>query len=412
MAKKINTPILIFNGLVRENHPLAILKNKINWSNIKNECTYKESSRGRKGFGLEFHLGAAILKHTFNFSDDRLAQAIIETPVHQYFCGFSSFQQNLKINPTTFVKFRKKFGADNFDILFKESITINGEEAVEENVIQDTTVANKDITYPTDSKLALHIYDNLLKIKRDTDIKLKDMYRNDIDDIKRTIRFENNKTNSEKVKKAKKTLNTIVKRMVRDVERNLEKSGYLEEYKDELDLYTRVLNQTKNSKNKIYSLEEVDIYCVAKGKAGVPYEYGFKVGIAIGEENTVILGNHCCKKNIHDSKVAPEVLDHVELMTGTRPKNSFQDRGFAGALDHKGTNMICLDIPSKDISDALKEEKRFHFRRRSAVEAIISHLKLYFRLGRDFLKGFEGSNINLKLACIGYNVSKFLRKIR
>ena len=138
MAKKINTPILIFNGLVRENHPLAILKNKINWSNIKNECTYKESSVGRKGFGLEFHLGAAILKHMYNFSDDRLAKAIIETPVYQYFCGLSSFEPNLKINPTTFVKFRKKFGEDNFDILFKELIASNDVKAVEENVIQNT----------------------------------------------------------------------------------------------------------------------------------------------------------------------------------------------------------------------------------------------------------------------------------
>ena len=289
---------------------------------------------------------------------------------------------------------------------------IHGDEAIEENVIQDTTVENKDITFPTDSKLALVIYDHLMKIKNDTNIKLKDMYRNDIEDIKRTIRFENNKTNGKNVEKAKKSLNTIVKRILRDVERNLEKSGYLDEYKDTLELYKQVLNQTKNSKNKIYSLDESDVYCIAKGKAGVPYEFGFKVGIAIGVENTVILGNHCCKKNIHDSKVAPEVLDHVESITGRRPKNSFQDRGFKGAKDDKGTEMICPDIPSKEVPSSIKEEKKYFFRRRSAVEGIISHLKLYHRLGRDFLKGFDGANINLKLSCIGYNASKFMNKVK
>ena len=410
MSNNINESGLIFNGLVKANDPLVMLKNKLNFEKIKNECINKKttSTRGRKGYGLDFHIAAHILKYTYNLSDDRLAEDIAQKPVFQYFCGFPSFDPNLKINPTTFSKFRKRFGADNFDIIFRESIIINGPKAIEKNVIQDTTVENKDISFPTDTNLILDIYEMIIKIKYATGIRLRDLYSNDIAELKRTIRFGYNKKSVDKCNKAKIKLKTTVKKLLRDLERSLQRAGYYEEYKDSIELFGKVLNQTRDSKNKIYSLEEQDVYCVAKGKVNCKYEYGFKVGIAIGEENTVILGNICCKENIHDSKIAPQVLDHVESMVGVRPENSYQDRGFRGAEDPKGTIMHFPDNPCLKDSPEIVASKIYHFKRRSAIEAVISNLKRFHGLGRDYLKGYYGSNINLKSACIGYNVSKFL----
>ena len=126
-----NTQGLIFGGLVRSNHPLAILKNKINLTKIKNECTYEESTKGRKGLGLEFHLAAEILKYVYKLSDSQLTQNISDIPAYQYFCGFSSFDPNRIIHSTTFVKFRKRFGESNFDILFKEIVMINDIKVME-----------------------------------------------------------------------------------------------------------------------------------------------------------------------------------------------------------------------------------------------------------------------------------------
>jgi IS5 family transposase len=40
---------------------------------------------------------------------------------------------------------------------------------------------------------------------------------------------------------------------------------------------------------------------------------------------------------------------------------------------------------------------RRRFRRRAAIEALISHLKQDFRLLRCFLKGFQGDQLNLML---------------
>jgi IS5 family transposase len=50
-------------------------------------------------------------------------------------------------------------------------------------------------------------------------------------------------------------------------------------------------------------------------------------------------------------------------------------------------------------------------KRRSAIEASISHLKRYYRLGRNYLKGKIGDIINPILASIGYNFAKILRHL-
>jgi len=65
-----------------------------------------------------------------------------------------------------------------------------------------------------------------------------------------------------KANSAKRKLKTIAGRVVRELERNVTDS----KYDKELLIYKSVLSQTKTSKNKIYSLHEPEVYCIAKGK--------------------------------------------------------------------------------------------------------------------------------------------------
>lgn len=52
---------------------------------------------------------------------------------------------------------------------------------------------------------------------------------------------------------------------------------------------------------------------------------------------------------------------------------------------------------------------RARFRRRAAIEPVISHLKHQYRLMRCFLKGFVGDQVNLLLAAAAWNLKKWLR---
>ncbi len=56
----------------------------------------------------------------------------------------------------------------------------------------------------------------------------------------------------------------------------------------------------------------------------------------------------------------------------------------------------------------LKASVRRWIKRRSAIEAVIGHAKTDGRLGRNYLHGREGDNINAILSGCGYNMRKLL----
>ena len=62
----------------------------------------------------------------------------------------------------------------------------------------------------------------------------------------------------------------------------------------------------------------------------------------------------------------------------------------------------------RGITPTIKKE----LRRRSAVKAVIGHLKTDGRLGRNFLKGRDGDKINAFLAGAGYNYRLDFRWLR
>ena len=53
--------------------------------------------------------------------------------------------------------------------------------------------------------------------------------------------------------------------------------------------------------------------------------------------------------------------------------------------------------------------KRERLRRKSDIKAVIGHAKTDGRLGRNFLRGREGGNINAILSGCGYNMRKLLK---
>lgn len=56
----------------------------------------------------------------------------------------------------------------------------------------------------------------------------------------------------------------------------------------------------------------------------------------------------------------------------------------------------------------LSLKQRCHVRRRSAIEAVISHMKRGCRMGRNFLKGALGDRINAVFAAAAFNFRKLL----
>ena len=84
----------------------------------------------------------------------------VENPYWQAFCGFQYMQHNAPIYPSSLSRWRNRVGAERFELLLKVVIeTALKMKALKPGDLKkinvDTTVQQKAIAFPTDSRLYL-----------------------------------------------------------------------------------------------------------------------------------------------------------------------------------------------------------------------------------------------------------------
>lgn len=223
-------------------------------------------------------------------------------------------------------------------------------------------------------------------------------------------RFASHPKNRKKARHAVKRLKTISGRLLREIQRkmSLEQLG---NYADKMSLYQRMLEQKRGDKNKLYSLHEPHIYCMSKGKAHQRYEFGTKASITTTRDSSIIIGALAFEKNMFDGHTVPGVLAQIKRLIDRVPAVGIADRGYRGKSKINDTQIVTPKPPRKNASDDAKSLARRRFRRRAGIEPVIGHLKSDHRLKRNFLKGFEGDQINLLMAAAAFNFKKWLREV-
>ena len=76
--------------------------------------TAMSSELGRPCKDARLVIGAVILKHKLNLSDEETVLQIQENPYLQYFVGFSRYKDEQPFAPSLLVEIRKRMGADVF----------------------------------------------------------------------------------------------------------------------------------------------------------------------------------------------------------------------------------------------------------------------------------------------------------
>lgn len=109
-------------------------------------------------------------------------------------------------------------------------------------------------------------------------------------------------------RKDQRRLRTIAGTFLRELERKLS-PAVRQEQKAAFALYRRVLGQKRQDSEKIYSLHEAHVYCIAKGKEHKKYEFGTKASLAIIKTHGVIVAAVAHQTNQDDGHTLPEVLD-------------------------------------------------------------------------------------------------------
>ena len=405
--KKPTAQLGLFHGLadqLNQKHPLFLLAHRINWSLFEDSFKKHYSEKmGKSAKPIRLMVSLLILKHVRNLSDENLVEHWSENLYYQYFSSEQFFQPNIPCVPTELVAFRQRIGEEGVELILKESIRVNepGNNVGGDIVVSvDTTVQEKNITYPTDDKLYKKIMKKCLKIADKEAIDLRQSYTRVTKILGYQQRFKNSRQGAKAARKASKKIKIIAGRLVRDIARKLplERLGL---HLPALKLYQRVLSQKREDHHKIYSLHEPDVKCYSKGKEHKKFEFGSKASILIDQATGIIMGAINFTQTIHDSKTLPDVLDQFERINGLQPKEVYVDRGYRGIRQYKQSN-ICVPAPNKHIT---KQQRKRHSRR-SAIEPIIGHLKQDYRLCKNYLKGILGDNMNLILAAAAMNFKR------
>ena len=389
------------------NDPLIALADAIDWQIFEDNFKKYYSKDGRPAKPIRLMVGILLLKQIENLSDENVVLQWKRNPYYQYFCGFNELQIEEPCHSTDLVYFRKRIGVEGMQLIFKVSVDLHGNAKEEKQVIVDTTVQENNITYPTDGKLSIKIINRLQKIAKEEHIQLRRTYMKEIKGHRISLRFFRHPRKIKKARSAMKRLKTIAKTLIRDLDRNFTEEQH-KRYAEVFYLYMRVLLQTKDTKNKIYSLHEPHAYAVGKGKDHKKWEYGTKASLVTTKNGGVIVGVASHEKNEHDSKTLEAALTSAHSNRNNPIQEAICDRGYQGKKEVLG---VTISIPGKVLkrdSKYQKEVKREKFRRRAAIEPIIGHVKSDHRMAVNYLKGFIGDQMNLLLAASAFNMKKWM----
>lgn len=288
-----------------------------------------------------------------------------------------------------------------------------------DSVIIDTTVQIKNIKYPHDANLLGKAREELVKLAHRLGFKLNDTYEKKYKKGVMSLWKYKDVSKSKKRAKIMKHIKVLVGRLIRVVERNIEKTKIVVSESD-VELIRKIKRihgqsflsrkskeQYKKAGNEvIYSFHAEEVECIGKGKLNKPYEFGNKVGIAVSGEGNFILGIKSFHGSPYDGHTLAQTVAVVEEITGQGVQKVFVDLGYRGN-NYQSKGKIYTPYTKKSLS---KYDRKMQ-KRRSAIEPVIGHLKQYGRMARNYLKGMIGDIINPLISAIGFNLRGIANKI-
>ena len=146
----------------------------------KIEVCYTTEKGGQPPLPTRLLIGLHYLKYAFQESDESVVARWIENPYWQYFCGYEFLQHDFPLHPTSLVKWRKRVG-QQVEVLLQETILVSVEQRMVsakefEHVNVDTTVQEKNITYPTDAKLYQKAREEIVKQAKEAGVSFRQTY--------------------------------------------------------------------------------------------------------------------------------------------------------------------------------------------------------------------------------------------
>ena len=431
--------------MIHLRHPLAVLASRLPWAQIEAALAPHFARQVREGraiaqddlFGpsvqvagagvaaagrprLPIRLMASLLylKHAYKLSDEELVQRWAENVVWQHFSGMTFYEPRLPCDATQIGRFRSAVGEAGVEELLNATIdTAVTSKAVRpaefERLIVDTTVQEKAIAHPVDSRLLEIARHKVVAAARRAGIALKQTFAKEGKTLRRKAGGYAHAKQFKRLRRVVKRQRTILGIVLREVGRKI---GQASEATALTNLQTlmqraeRIRTQKPKDKHKLYALHAPEVDCIGKGKARKPYEFGVKVSVAITHKHGLMVGARSFPGNPYDGHILAEQLEQVAILTEdvpAKPRQVFVDLGFRG-VDAANPE---VQIVHRGKLKSLTDRQRRDLKRRQAVEPAIGHLKHDNAMDRYWLIGPTGDALHAVLCAAGYNIRWLLRAI-
>ena len=322
-------------------HPLAILTRRMPWAQIEAALAPALAHKDRSGnltdafdlFGPTAQLAGAgvsaagrprlpirlmasllYLKHAFNLSDEELVERWSENVIWQFFSGREYYEPKLPCDATQIGRFRSAIGEAGVEELLKATIdtavTTKAIRPIEfERIIVDTTVQQKAIAYPTDSRLLEVARHHLVKAAKIVGITLKQTFAQAGKELRRRAGGYAHAKQFKRLRRVVKRQRTLLGILLREVGRKLNEATTesplaLQRLKTTIERAERIRTQKTKDKNKLYAMHAPEVECLAKVRREVAniivspaHKVGDETGRSVGRSLPVhaLLATAACE---------------------------------------------------------------------------------------------------------------------
>ena len=328
--------------IIDMNHALVKLARTIDWRFLEAKfgAVYTDKP-GQPPLPTRLMAGLAILKHTYDLSDEALCDRWVENPYFQYFCGEEFFQHVLVFDRSSLTRWRQRMGEEKLQALLQESLAVaTRTNAMKPSdlarVVIDTTVQPKAVMFPTEAKLLNRARERLVRLAKKLGVSLRQSYRR----VGKLALIKHQRyAHAHQFKRANRSLRklkTYLGRVIRDIERHIVRNEDLREaFVRPLFLARRVLEQERRQRGrKVYSLHAPEVECIGKGKAHRPYEFGVKVSVATTVKHSAggqfVTHTAALPGNPYDGHTLATVIPQMQALVGNILDRCITDAGYRG----------------------------------------------------------------------------------
>jgi transposase, IS5 family len=374
---------------------------------------FPETYNGRHRTPVEQTLRFAFIKHHRGLSYRELEHTLNVNHEDRWFCKvsdkspcFKTLQNQLScISETSWQKIN--------DLIIQKAREAGKTKG--KKLRLDSTVAEANITYPTDANLLADGIRVIARIVKQLKLVPQKGYRTFTRTVKRLLYLKRTIGRKSKEIRAKATqeLMIIAQHIV-----NHTKEAKDQALQDFRNITQQVINQTeqvlagsKKIPDRIVSIFETYAHPIKKGKLGVSCEFGRLVQV---QEDEAFITNWQIQEHPDDSGYLPEALQEHERIHNKSPDEAGFDRGYHSVDNDKllKTKVKHYVLPQK--GRASPNEKNFVTRKekqlfnwRSGSEATISLGKRKYGLKKIRYRGFHNYAGGIAMGFVAQNLVRY-----